>query len=324
MGNKKKITIILPVYNGGLYLKESVSSVLNQTTKNFDFLIVDDCSDDGSYEWLCQLNDERVTLFRNTTNKGLFYNLNFLIKHSNTSLIKLWAQDDVMKPECLETFIDFYDSNSNVGFIYCAVEQIDEYGRVNNDSFVDKTPEIISTKLHTRIAYYTGSIAGNIANVCITKNGINKVGLFDEGMIISGDFDMWVRLAEHFHTGFINKKLIQLRVHNDQLSKRKKYLVNHGIEDFIVFRKLDLYTSIEERRIGRKLMHINKLISYYTIILKFLSEGDFKNGWRLYRTVAHYTNFTKLSVIFISRKLGLIKKPVFKMTEDILISSNGG
>ncbi len=316
MNIQNDISVILPVYNGGKYLQSSVMSVLNQNFKSFDFFILDDNSDDGSYEWLVQLEDERIVLLRNQTNKGLFHNLNLLILRSETPLIKLWAQDDIMLPDCLLEFKKFYALHHQVGFLYCGSNYIDEHGNQRPDGPIDTTPAILSTYMHAQIAYYTGSIAGNIANVCLTKAGVEKVGLFDETMKISGDFDMWVRLAEHFPTGFINKKLIKLRLHTEQLSRKKEYLINHGIEDFGVFRKLDNYISFKERKEGRKIMHINKLLSYYIIILKFFGEGDFKNGWRLYRELTSFTSFTKLSFIFFSRKLGLSKKPLFILDEE--------
>src|SRR6476660_5448744 len=99
------ISIILPVYNGGAYLVQSVESVLKQSLKNFELLILDDCSSDGSWEYINDIKASRISVYKNETNKGLFYNINFLIKKSKTPLIKLWAQDDVMYPYCLENFV---------------------------------------------------------------------------------------------------------------------------------------------------------------------------------------------------------------------------
>ena len=101
------ISVILPVYNGLPFLKASVESVLQQTHPDFQFFIVDDRSDDGSADYLRTLNDPRVQLFFNENNKGLFYNLNLLIKKSDTSLIKLWSQDDIMYPGCIEQIVWF-------------------------------------------------------------------------------------------------------------------------------------------------------------------------------------------------------------------------
>ena len=311
----KKISVILPVYNGREFLQDSVQSVLSQSFSSFYFFIVDDNSTDGSYEMLSQLEDDRIILIKNETNKGLFYTLNLLIKKIETPLIKLWAQDDIMKTDCLGEFVNFYQNHPEVGFIYCAADTIDKSGNQKANNFIDTTPEILTTSMHARIAYYTGSIAGNIANVCLTKAGMDKVGLFDEKMIISADFDMWVRLAEFFPTGFINKKLIKTRDHKNQLSKKMEYLVYHGIEDFIVFRKLDNYLPIEESKNGRRIMHINKLFTYYIIILKFFAQGNFKNGFRLLKVLSDYTSIARLTMIFISRKIGLSKASRFDIVE---------
>lgn len=187
------ITVILPVYNGGHYLMASVESVLKQRYSSYEFLILDDCSTDDSWHYLESIKNENITLYRNEKNRGLFYNLNFLIKKSRSSLIKLWAQDDIMYPNCLESFVHFFEQYPQVGFAYCGIKNIDEGGNIKQQDYTDTTPQIISTELHARIAYFTGSIAGNIANVCINRMALDKVGLFNEQMKISADFDMWVR-----------------------------------------------------------------------------------------------------------------------------------
>src|SRR5438046_2777243 len=102
------ISVILPVYNGIKFVEDSVISVLQQNFRNFELLIVDDCSTDGSWEYLKTLNDSRVTIFKNPKNCGLFYNLNFLIGKSRGNLIKLWSQDDIMYSHCLASILSFH------------------------------------------------------------------------------------------------------------------------------------------------------------------------------------------------------------------------
>src|SRR5688572_14924881 len=122
------ISVVLPVYNGGAYLQLSVESVLNQSFQNFELLIVDDCSGDNSPLYLDRLTDPRVKFFKNDQNRGLFFNLNFLIRESSSTLIKLWAQDDVMYPHCLERFVAFHLANPGIGFSYSGRDIIDEHG----------------------------------------------------------------------------------------------------------------------------------------------------------------------------------------------------
>lgn len=306
--NEISITIILPVYNGGDYLIESVNSVLQQSLVNFELLIIDDCSTDGSWEYLNEIKDSRIKLFKNETNKGLFFNLNYLIKQSNSELIKLWAQDDIMLLDCLKTFVSFFENNPEVGFAYSQRIMIDENGVEKENNNFDPTPEIISKELHSKIAYFTGSIAGNIANVCIHKKALEKVGLFNESMKISADFDMWVRIAEFFPVGHINQKLIKLRDHSGQLSRNEKYYLNHVKEDLIVYRKLNFYCDTKTKKYGKKMMRNHKLLFYFTLMLKAFLKFQILLSIKYFISLARFDNILILTYYFISLKIFKNKK----------------
>lgn len=296
------ISIILPVYNGIKFLSQSVQSVLLQDFNDFEFLIIDDCSKDGSWEYLKSLQDVRIMLYRNTSNKGLFFNLNFLIKNSSSTLIKLWSQDDVMYPGCIREIINFHREHSHIGFSYSQRDYIDENGKNIPVNKTDNTPTIISTDLHAKISFFTGSIAGNISNVTLNKIALEKVGLFDEQMIVSGDFDMWVRLAKDHETGFINKKLISLREHRGQLSRQASSYRLHVKEDLKVYRYLLNYISPEIKTEGLSILRKNKLVFYYTLMVKAFFKGNFKTAGIFYRELSAFDNFYKISIAFFKAK----------------------
>lgn len=300
------ISVILSVYNGGHYLKLSVESVLQQSFTAFEFLIIDDCSIDDSRIYLESIDDGRVKLFKQEKNQGLFTCLNKLVGYCGTNLIKLWSQDDIMYKNCLREVVSFHEKHPDIAFSYTGRDMIDEKGVVREISQVDGTPEIISTALHSRIAYYTGSIAGNIANVCINRTALETVGLFNDQMKISADFDMWVRLAEHHPIGFIRQKLIQLRDHSGQLSRNEKYYINHVKEDLEVYRYLDRYVSGAERKEGHVLLRNYKLIFYYTLMLKTLMKGRFQSFTAYFKALSSYENIALLSWNFI--KVKMLKK----------------
>ncbi len=303
MENIFDITVVLPVYNGGEYLQLSIDSVLNQQGVNIEFLIVDDCSTDGSWEYLQNIKDNRVALFRNTFNRGLFYNLNFLIKKSNSNLIKLWSQDDLMNEGCLLSFVNFHSKLDTIGFSYSSCEKIDEYGNVKNTILKDNTPEIISKDLHASICYYTGSIAGNIANVCITKNALDKVGLFNESMKISADFDMWVKLAKYYNIGFINIPLVKIRDHNGQLSRQEKFYVNHVEEDARVYNYLNSYISKDVQiKYNYYFVHY-KLVFYFSLLIRSLVRVRFLQAFKIARIISRFTSLLTLVFIYVRIKL---------------------
>ena len=309
--NSPAISIILPVYNGGSYLVSSVESVLSQSLKNFELLIVDDCSTDGSREYISSITDTRVIIYKNEKNKGLFYNLNFLIGKCNSNLIKLWTQDDIMYPVCLQAFVNFHEQHPAIGFSYSGRDMIDENGQVKKNKRKDDTSAIISTDLHAKIAFFTGSIAGNISNVCLSRPALDKVGLFNEDMKISADFDMWVRLAKDYETGFISNALIQLRDHPGQLSMDNRFYINHVREDMVIYRNLLSYVAPSLKKEGRQLLRKHKFVFYYTLMLKEILKGNIKTAWLFYKELSGMDNFIKLSFSFIKEKFLKPSKPPF-------------
>ena len=304
------ITIILPVYNGIQYLEQCVNSVLSQSFANFQFLIIDDCSTDKSWEYLQSLKDSRVILFRNEKNKGLFYNLNFLIKKNGSSLIKLWSQDDVMYNNCIEEVIKFHQLHTNIGFSYTSKDYIDGNGNPIVIKKIDNTPVIVNRDLHTRIAFITGSITGNIANVTLSKAALDKVGLFNEEMKISGDFEMWVRMAKEFDIGFIKIPLIQLRNHTGQLSGQEKYFIYHLKEDIKVYRYLFSYLTEAQKKVGTRLLRNQKLLFYYTLMLKALLKGKLTVAYTFFKVIAKFDNFFIVTWYYCKHKIFRIK-PIF-------------
>ena len=298
-----KISVVLPVYNGGDYLKLSIDSVLKQDFSEFELLVLDDCSNDGSWEFLQSIEDDRVRIFRNPANKGLFFNLNKMIRDSRTPLVKLWAQDDIMYPNCLDHFFRFHQEHPEVGFSYCARDIIDGNGGLVRHYKVDHTPMIVSSELHAEISFEHGSIAGNIANVCITREALNKVGLYNESMKISADFEMQVRIAQYFPVGFINVSLIQLRDHERQLSRNAELYIFHVKEDFQVYKKLFSYVSDPLKKRGRILLRKQKLMFYYTLMMQTLLKGNFKTAKEYFRLLIKFDNFFLLSFSFIRSRL---------------------
>lgn len=217
---KPSISVVLPVYNGMAFLKESVDSVLAQIADNFsfEFLICDDCSTDTSFEFLSSIKDPRITLFRNKQNKGLFPTLNFLISQAQSELVHLWAQDDVMLPNCLKETVKFHRDFPEVNFSFSRLQGIDGQGYLlkKPTTFPNKT---LSPEGHAISSLLYGSISGNIANVCLLKSACESVGLFNESMIYCGDFKMWCLLSKEKPIGMNGQILVHVRQHPGQLSR---------------------------------------------------------------------------------------------------------
>lgn len=302
------ISVMLPVYNGLPYLKESVESVLQQDHGEIEFLVLDDCSTDGSWEYLQSLQDSRLMLWRNEKNMGLFYNLNWLAKQARFDLLKLWSQDDIMYPNALGTIARFHEKHPEIGFSYTGVEVIDEEGKVIETDWVDPTPEIIDRALHTKIAFRTGSIAGNIANVTLTRKALQKVHLFSVTMKIAADTEMLFKIAEHFPVGFIREKIIRLRRHKGQLSRQEQYYINHLREELQCYRFLMSYVSPDEKKAGIEELRKRKLQFYMTLMAKAFARRDFETGKAFWKELSAFDRMPVLLKNFVRYKI--FKKPL--------------
>lgn len=301
----------MPVYNGMPYLKEAVNSVLQQQFTNFEFIILDDCSTDESWRYLQTITDSRIKLMQNSSNKGLFPNLNYMISQSAAPLIKLWSQDDVMYPNCIGTIVDFHKQHPQIGFSYTGRDFIDEKSQLTHTHSNDSTPVIVSKELHAAIAFFTGSIAGNIANVTISRQALQACGLFNEQMKISGDFEMWVRLSLKFPVGFIKETLVQLRNHTGQLSRQEQYYIYHMKEDFIAYKILLAALTPAQAAKGRVLLRQHKLLFYYTLMLKAILKGNFKTGFTFLTALNDFDNICLLTFYYL--KIKLTGRPRFTM-----------
>lgn len=259
------------------YLEKSVQSVLNQDLQSFQFIICDDCSKDQSWNYLSSLNDNRVTVFRNEKNKGLFATLNFLCKSTDADIVKLWSQDDIMNTNCLSETVRFHEKYSEIAFSYSDRIHINDKGEiVPSADYIDHTPEFIPKQLHDKIALFTGSIAGNISNVAIINKKLKQVGYFDESMTICADFDMWVKLSANSDIGKIKKTLILLRDHDGQLSRSPAYYLRHLKEDKKVFNTLMSRVNGEMKAFGIKNLKSRKLPLYFSFFLQTVKRRDWQ------------------------------------------------
>ena len=96
------ISVLLSVYNDEKNIEESIKSILSQTYKNIELLVIDDCSTDNTYKVINEVKDSRIRIFRNKDNQGLTKSLNTLIKESKGHILARQDSDDISLPNRLE------------------------------------------------------------------------------------------------------------------------------------------------------------------------------------------------------------------------------
>lgn len=279
------ISVVLPVYNGEKYLRESIDSVLAQENASFELIIWDDCATDSSARIIDSYRDARIRRFANEVNLGLFKTLNRAIGESKGGWIRLWSQDDRMMPNCLAAEIEFIKRQPAVGMIYCAVDVIDHNGLLTLPAPKYLTPEVVPPDLATQIMFFHGSIAGNIANVTIKKSVLDEVGWFREDMWISGDFEMWVRISENYPLGYLGEPLIKLRDHQDQFSRAKGSYPICMAEDQFIYRKLKKRLPPELAAYSRRYHRWRRGPMYWHHMVRCFLWRDFANALKTYRAI---------------------------------------
>lgn len=243
------ISVIMSVYNGEKYLREAVDSILKQTYKNFEFLIINDGSSDKSVEIINSYNDKRIILVNNNKNLGLPASLNKLIELSKGKYIARMDCDDICMPKRLEKQITFMENNPDVGLCF-------------TNGKVFGVPELKLTASYMRHFEILLKDSININNMTseqikalflfinpfchptamFRKEIIDKHSLkYSENILKSQDLELWIRCSDKFPIHYMNEKLIYYRRHFAQAGRasskeqlnfaveiRKNWLENNG------------------------------------------------------------------------------------------------
>jgi glycosyltransferase involved in cell wall biosynthesis len=308
-----KVSILLPVFNAERYLYRSLDSVLEQTYGDYELLLCDDASTDDSVKIVESRHDPRIRFFRNRTNRGLFKTINMLIKEARGTYIKLWSQDDIMKPQCLAEERAFHEEHPEIGFSYCLYDTIDDAGEVLKHPGADETPEIIPPPLADQLMFYYGSIVGNISNVMIRKAVLDDVGLFREDMHVANDFEMWVRITKKYPIGFIRQILILLRFHEDQLSRRKVNTTVFMREDYKIIQTLLGRLPPDVRAYAKTYERWHRRRLYFHYMVRSIMAGDLDVAGDIYRIIKSADNPLIVFLIWLATANGKLyrKKPLF-------------
>ena len=205
-----KITVLLPVYNGEKYLAEAIESILNQTYKNFEFLIINDGSTDSSVKIIESYNDPRIRLIHNEKNIRIISTLNKGIHLARGEYIARMDCDDISLSNRLEMQVAYLDKHSEVGILGGGVQIIDEKKNIISESirplthFQNKWKLLFGTTLlHPTVMY--------------RKHLIAEHGGYSHDFIHCEDYDLWSRLCESAVINQIPDVLLLLRKHDHNI-----------------------------------------------------------------------------------------------------------
>lgn len=245
-----KVTIILTSYNHDKFLRESIDSVLNQTYTDFELIIVDDCSQDSSWDIICEYTDPRIIKIRNPQNLRTEGYYNALMNIASGEYFAMHHSDDVWEPDKLQKQVDFLKEHSEIAAVFTYVKVIDENSDAyeDQDGFYYKLFDQPNRTRHEWLNYffYFGNCLCH-PSVLMRRRLVVEEEMFDFGLAQIPDLSRWVRICIKHNIYIIPERLTCFRIQNDGRNtsgNRPDTIIRSSIE---LFHFLKLYLQIQDQ-----------------------------------------------------------------------------
>jgi glycosyltransferase involved in cell wall biosynthesis len=309
----------MSVYNGEKYLKEAVSSILNQTFSDFEFFIVNDASNDATAEILAQLNDSRIKIINNATNQGLTYNLNTMLSLSNGQYIARMDADDIALPHRFQVQYDYMESHPEIGICGTWIETFfEETGKKQIVKYANDDTGIRA------FAFFQAPFCH--PTVMIRKEVLENNRLqYPIQYRLGQDYALWVELLKVTKGANLPEVLLRFRRHKENVSNwnkgqeyktvemltsiQQQYLLQYDIS-FENQQEMAVYTQFADRSVSADLSFTaQKKVS---VILKWVRRqivqkySDLQAPWMYYLSLICFYNFyiaKKFPLTFFLQKL---------------------
>ena len=247
------LSIIIPTHNRLGMVLRAVDSVLNQSFKDFELLVVDDGSTDSTDFFLKHINDPRLHYFK-TSHRGVAHARNFGVKHSQHEWICFLDSDDVWRRHKLSEQIRFHITRPEV-----LISQTD-------DMWVRQGKRVNKMSKHT---FRKGDLFQQSLGLCliccssvmIKKSLFDEMGGFDETLPTCEDYDLWLRITARHEVGFVRKPLVtKFGGHPDQLSKKFLIMDQYRVLSLEKILRSGILTPQQEQWAHEELVHKKEII----------------------------------------------------------------
>lgn len=210
-----KVSVIMSVHNGLPYLREAIDSVLTQSFSDFEFLIVNDSSNDASRECILSAPDNRIRLLDNSSCVGLTRSLNLALAQAQGELIARQDADDVCAPNRFELQVAAFDASPELVLLGSQVELIDEKGRTRNIPGWDRA----QTELGLRWQLLFDSPF--VHSTAMFRRSVvwDQLGGYNEDFAKSQDYELWSRVVSRYPVANHPAKLSKHRLHASSVSR---------------------------------------------------------------------------------------------------------
>lgn len=290
-----KVSIVLPVYNGEKYLASAIESILAQTYRNWELIIVDDCSTDRSAEIMekYRVQDSRIQIVRNKENRKLPGSLNAGFSKAEGKYYTWTSDDNLLKPEMLAVLVNAMEEDKSLGLVYGDFIRIDAEGK-EIDYCEMEDPEKLAAGINAVGAcfLYRADIA-------------ERVGGYDADLFLVEDYDYWLRFFFEASIKKVPQVLYYYRLHSGSLTETRKESIRKQTFRLIQKYYKEMMERIEEPELGyflkERLLTLADEKERQQLLADFRREN--KSFIRWYR----WKNFKRN----LRRKLGRLKRRLF-------------
>ena len=317
---EEKVDILLATYNGEKYIKEQIESILNQTYKNIQIIISDDCSKDGTRQILKEYEkNDKIKVFYQEENLGYVKNFEFLLKQVESNLYMLSDQDDVWKKEKVEKSVEKIESEK-LDLVFGDLEVVDEnlntlYKSYNR--YMHLIHKIKKYQKDYRLQYLYNCMTG--CTIISRKNWIDKVLPFPtNSKYMIHDYWLGLVIALNGKVGYIEEPYILYRQHGkNQVGSKKASKTASKLEKV---RNISINTRIgtfetyvmHEEIFNEKLRKQNEKALEYFKMLKNKKNFNFRQ-WGIFFRLYKYESFSQYIKNFMVLNLPWIVKIVFDL-----------
>ncbi len=228
-----KVSVCIPVYNCKEFIRESIDSVLLQTYRDFELIIADNASNDGTADIIKGYSDRRVKYYRNDTNIGLVKNWDKCLELSKGQYFKILPADDILLPGCLEEQVKVLDDNKNKNVVMAASSRvvIDGSGKKLFIRGLSKMTGVMrSADVLRKVVLSGGNLIGEPGGVLVLRDVAVKAGKFSD---TATDIDFWSRVLESGDLYYSAEPLVKFRVSCVSLSVIDKMTQTKDFMKFI-------------------------------------------------------------------------------------------
>lgn len=249
------VSICIPTYYGEKYIRQAMESALRQTYRPLEIIVSDDASTDKTLSIIDSFysaTDIPINIFHHKPS-GIGANWNYCVKNSAGKYIKFLFQDDLLKPDCIQSMVELAETDKDIGIVFSKRELIVNGNHSDYKEWIKnfnnlqagwtKIEKVQHGKTLLRDINFLSQPKNKVGEptaVLLRKSVFDKIGYFNTELKQSLDYEFWYRVFKHFKVGYINRELVSFRLHAQQATSQNNKVFISDYQEYpkIVYKNL--------------------------------------------------------------------------------------